>query len=258
MITNKNYTKIINQFETICKCFLLKIAEQAKDKDVYLRNCIAKTISLLKAIDVLFIIEQYNEGWILYRALIDRLVYVHYLLNNNKFIEFDEWTFVKLYEYRHNAKVDERFKRLLRNPKFKTKKGETSTYESFKARLNWQKPNPQNVLKSKDLDFIYKFGYDFASMHTHPMSWDGGKEFHKLTGLRPNPFIETEDDLLIKNSFLISSIIINETVLNFDIPIPRYFVEYLLEIKKYALGQSNNCISKYEETLNAFKSEAGY
>ncbi len=255
---DNNYTNTIKEIEIISKCFLLKIASDVSDKDVYFRNSIAKTVSLLKSIDILYKLEQFNEGWILYRSLIDRLVYLHYLIDNDNFIEFDEWTFVKLYEYRHNAKVDERFKRLLHNPKFKTQKGETNKYKEFKDRLNWKKPKALEVLKSKDLDFIYKFGYDHASMHTHPMSWDGSKEFYKLTGLETNPHVETEDYLISKNSFLISSVILNLIVSNMSIPIPKVFVEYLLEIKKMALGFENNCHLKFVETFEAFKRDAGY
>ena len=258
MTKQSEYTLTINQIEIICNCFLLKIASNVDGKDVYLRNSIAKTVSFLKTIDLLFCIEKHNEGWILYRSLIDRLVYLYYLIDNNNFTEFDEWTFVKLYEYRHNAKVDERFKRSLLNPKFKTPKGDTNTYKEYKRRLNWKKPNPLDILKTKDLDFIYKFGYDFASMHTHPMSWDGSKEFYNLTGLKPNPHIETEDSLLIKNSFLLSSMILNLIVANLSIQIPKIFVEYLLEIKKCALGFDNNCNLKFGETFADFKKAAGY
>ncbi len=258
MIKESAYTQNIIELEIISKCFMLEIADKVDGKDVYLRNSIAKTISFLRAIDLLFIVEKYNEGWILYRALIDRLVYLYYLLDNNNFNEFDEWTYIKTFEYRHNAKVDEKFKRLINNPKFKTNKGETNKYNELKKRVNWQKPEAQKVLKSKDFDFLYKFGYDYASMHTHPMSWDGSKEFYQITGLEPNPHIETEDSLLIKNSFLVSSMILNLILINLAIDIPRFYVEYLIEIKKLALGQDNNCNQKFKETFKAFKEDAGY
>jgi len=253
------YTETINQIEIISKCFLLRRTSDVVGKDVYLRNSIAKTVSLLRTIDLLYTIEQYNEGWILYRSLIDRLVYLYYLIDNNKFIEFDEWTFLKLYEYRHNAKVDERFKRLLNNPKFKTKKGDGNTYKEIKKKnLKWEKPNALDILKAKDLDFIYKFGYDYASMHTHPMSWDGSKEFHNLTGLKPNPHDENDETLLVKDSLLISSIILNLIISNLSIEIPSMLIEFLSELKKLTYGIDNNFNVKSIETYNFFKKEAGY
>lgn len=258
MREKSEFTLVINQIETISKCFLLKIPSDVDEKDVYLRNSIAKTVSLLKTIDLLFIVEKYNEGWILYRSLIDRLVYLIYLIDNDNFIEFDEWTYVKRYEFRHNAKVDERFKRLLNNQKFKTQKGETNLYNTFKKRLKWTKPDPFRVLKKLNLDFIYKFGYDYASMHTHPMSWDGSKEFHNMTGLKPNPSAENEDEILIKNSLLIASMILNLIVSNFSIKIPQVLIEFLSEIKKFVYGLENDCNTKFEEAFVFFKKDAGY
>lgn len=258
MTEKSEYTLTINQIESISNCFLTKIASDVNGKDVYFRNCIAKTVSFLKTIDLLFCVEKYNEGWILYRSLIDRLVYLYYIIDNNNFIEFDEWTFVKLYEFRHNAKVDGRFKRLLLNPKFKTPKGDTNTYKEYKGRLNWVKPNPLDILKSKDLDFIYKFGYNYASMHTHPMAWDGSKEFHNLTGLEPNPNDINKDNLLIKNSLLISSMIFNLIITNIQVEMPRFYLEFMSEFRKFAFGLENNFSSKYQETFELFKKEAGY
>lgn len=258
MNTEDNYTSIIKQTEIINKCFLLKIASDVEGKDVYLRNSIAKTISLLKSIECLYIIENYNDGWILYRALIDRLVYLYYLIENDNFIEFDEWTNVELFKYRHNAKVDERFKRLLNNPKFKTQKGETNIYNDFKSRLNWKRPKPFDVLKSKDLDFIYKYGYDYASMHTHPMSCDGSKEFYQLTGLKPNPHDINEENLLLKNSLLISSMIFNLIITNIHVEMPRFYLDFMSEYRKFAFGLENNFSSKFQETFELFKKDAGY
>ena len=252
------YGSIISQVEIINKCYLLKTASDADGKDVYLRNTIAKTVSLLKSIGVLYHIDSYNDGWILYRSLIDRVVYLYYLLENDNFTEFDEWTFVELFELRHNAKVDERFKRLLKNPKFKTQKEETNIYKQYKARLNWQKPKPSEVLKDKDLDFVYKFGYDYASMHTHPMSWDGSKEFYKLTGLKPNPHDLNEDLLLLKNSLIIGSMIFNLVIQNLTMELPNFYLEYMSEFRKYAFGLENNIISKFNETFECFKTDSGY
>lgn len=258
IISIEDYTFLIRQFKTANKCFLLKIASDVDGKDVYFRNCIAKVCSLLKSIGLLYSVENFNDGWILYRSLIDRLVYLFYLTENNNFKEFDEWSYVKSYEYRHNAKVDERFKRLLKVPAFETKKGETQTYEEFKQRLNWKKPDPLAVLKSKKIDFIYKFGYDYASTHTHPMSKDGSKEFHHLTGLKPNPHEIEDNYLLLKNSLIISSISMDVILKNMSIAIPNYYIEYIEEYHKKAYGFENNVYLKFDETFNKFKKDAGF
>jgi hypothetical protein len=252
------YIFIIEQVEIISKCYLLKTASDAKDRDVYLRNSIAKTVSLLKSIGILYQVDSINDGWILHRSLIDRLIYLYYLLDNDNFTEFDEWTSVELYEFRHNAKVDERFKRLLKDPKFITQKGETKSYNEFKSRLNWKKPKPSDVLKTKNLDFIYKIGYDYASMHTHPMSWDGSMEFYTLTGLKPNPHDFNEDSILLKNSLIIGSMIFNLIIQNLSIEKPHFYLAYMIEFRKYAFGLKNNLLSIFNETFDSFKKDAGF
>jgi hypothetical protein len=257
MELENEFSIIISEVETINKCYLLKTASDAKGKDVYLRNTIAKTISMLKSIDLLYKVENYNDGWILYRSLIDRLVYIYYLIENDNFKDFDEWTYVELFEYRHNAKVDERYRRLQKDPKFKTQNGETNTYNEYKKRLNWRKPKPKDVLKLIDLEFIYKYGYDYASRHTHPMSYDGSKEFYHLTGLIPNPHDFNEDSLLLKNSLIISSMIFNVIIQNLNIERPRYYLDFMSEFRKFAFGLEKNYKSKFKETFESFKKDSG-
>ena len=86
-----NFGKIIEQIEILDKWLLLKLAIDATTpKDRYLRNSIAKSITLLKSINIEYERQLYNEGWILFRALIDRLVYIYHLKDNNKFEEYGE------------------------------------------------------------------------------------------------------------------------------------------------------------------------
>lgn len=251
------HTETIEEIEIICTWFLLDIASKVDGRDVYLRNSIAKTISLLKTIDLLSFIRLYNEGWILYRSLIDRLVYLYYLIDNDNFTDFDEWTYLQLYEYRHNAKVDEKFKRLLNDPFFRTEKGDANKYSEIRIKkLNWEKPRAKDVLKSKNLDFIYKFGYDYASMHTHPMSFDGQREFNRMTGSTPNPYQSFDGNILINDSMLISSIILNLIISNMKIQPPDIFIDYLSEFKKLTYGIENNLHDKFQEVYDFFKSKA--
>lgn len=107
----------IERLEVFSKWLLLKLAAKADGvRDIYLRNALAKNISLLRSIESLFNQQQYNQGYILFRSLLDRFVYLCYLHDNNLFTEFEEWTFIKVYEHRNNAKADERFRRLVNDP----------------------------------------------------------------------------------------------------------------------------------------------
>lgn len=211
-----NYTEIIDKIEVLDKWLLLKLATDATSpKDRYLRNSIAKSISLLKSINYEFTRQSYNEGWILFRALIDRLVYIYYLKDNKKFEEFEEWSFIQYFEHQNKARADERFKRVLNDKNFAISKEHSNRYKNLKKKnIKWVKPDPLNILSSKGLDFLYKFGYDFASRQTHPMSSDGEYEFYFLTGLEPNPYKAFDNEILIKNAILVTTMIQQE-ILNY-------------------------------------------
>lgn len=211
-----NYIEIIEKIEVIDKWLLLKLATDATSpKDRYLRNSIAKSISLLKSINNEFTRQSYNEGWILFRALIDRLVYIYYLKDNNKFEEFEEWSFIQYFEHQNKARADERFKRVLNDKNFAITKEHSNRYKNLKKKnIKWVKPDPLTILSSKGLDFLYKFGYDFASRQTHPMISDGEYEFYFLTGLEPNPYKAFDNEILIKNAILVTTMIQQE-ILNY-------------------------------------------
>ena len=201
-------------------------------------------------------LASHHEGWILYRSLIDRLVYLYYLLDNDKFLELDEWTFIESFEHRNSAKADERFKHLVNKPLFKKIEGDGRTDNDLKKKkTNWIKPDPFQILEAKGLDFIYKFGYDYASKHTHPMSWDGELEFYFTTGLEPNPHREIDQTHLINNSMLVSSIILNLVISNLSISIPDKALIFLAEFKKLTLKQQHTFDETFAELFDYYRTQ---
>jgi hypothetical protein len=211
-----NYAEIIEKIEVLDKWLLLKLANDAtSQKDRYLRNSIAKSITLLKSINSEYSRQSYNEGWILFRSLIDRLVYIYYLKDNNKFEEFEEWSFIKFFEHQNKARADERFRRVLNDKNFAISKDDSNRYNNLKKKnIKWEKPDPMIILNSKGLDFLYKFGYDYSSRQAHPMISDGECEFYFLTGLEPNPYKAFDNDILIKNAILVTTMI-QQDILNY-------------------------------------------
>ena len=113
------------------------------------------------------------------------------------------------------ARADERFRRVLNDKNFTITSEDSNRYRYLKRKnIKWVKPDPMNILKSKGLDFLYKFGYNFASRQTHPISTDGEYEFYFLTGLEPNPYKSFDNMILVKNAILITTMIQQE-ILNF-------------------------------------------
>src|ERR671915_248673 len=91
----------VERLDVVSRWLLLKLAEKVSSKkDIYLRNSIAKNISILRSIEILCDQKQFNQAYILFRSLLDRLVYIYYLSDKNLFDSFEEWTFIKVYEHR--------------------------------------------------------------------------------------------------------------------------------------------------------------
>jgi hypothetical protein len=238
----------VDKLEVVSKWLLLRLAEAATaKKDIYLRNAIAKNISLVRAIQVLFDTGQFNQAYILFRSLLDRLVYLFSLNDNDAYDTFEEWSFVKTYEHRNNAKADERFRRVLDDPLFKSLPSESRRYTDLKHKNSkWIKPDPETVLKKHGFDFLYKFGYDYASMHTHPMAGDGDFEFYQLTGLKPNPHEAFSYSELSLNTILISTLLMKAIFNHLSFKFMAICYTFLDEICKKANGDQNSC----DETFN--------
>jgi len=247
----KKYYKAIEKTEVISKWLLLKLANKVvSTKDIYLRNSIAKSSSLLISIGKLYRQDSYNDGWVLYRSLIDRLVYIYYLTDNDLFDQFEDWTYIQKYEYRNNVRADEKFKRILNDPGFNVERNESNKYRLLKEKgTRWVKPIPKTVLKNKDLDFLYKFGYDIASMDTHPMATDGDEEFYQITGLKPNPYKKLNHEILLKNSILVFSLI-NQVIFNkLNLKFRGLVYSFLEETRKYINEEPNELDNNYSQLL---------
>jgi len=119
----------IENFQVFIKLLLFELAEKCEDKkDIFLKNALAKTSSLLNSIDNLYKSENYFNGWILYRALTDRLAHVYYLENNNSFEDFSKWTYIRDFEDNNRARSDPRFRRVLSDPDFEVDEEQIKKY----------------------------------------------------------------------------------------------------------------------------------
>lgn len=247
--------QLVNKIEVIDKWLLLELSEKVEtNKDIYLRNSIARSITLLKSIDLLYQQKAFNEGWILFRSLVDRLVHIYYLTDQDKFDSFEEWTYIEKYEYRNNIRSDEKFKRILKDPLFNIKKQESNKYRSLKRKnIEWRKPIPKNILYEKGLDFLYKYGYDYASKRTHPTSDDGEFEFYSLTGLEPNPYKNIEQQILINNSILVTTLIQQVIFNQLSFRFRGLVYSFLDEIRKEINNEPNDLEIKYYQLLNCIE-----
>lgn len=244
-----DYKDIIQKTDAITRWLLLSLAAKAQNKkDIFLRNSMARCHALLESISLLYYNDSFHNGWILYRALLDRFVYLVYLEKTDSYEEFEAWSFVKSYEYNNSARSNEKFKRVLDDPFFEISKINTKKYYSLKENAKkFVKPDPESILKEIGLEFLYKYGYDYSSRHTHPMFEDGLLEFHSLTGLEPNPYKGYNHENLIKNSILINKTCQQEILNNLSFRFRKITYNYLDSIMsalEYNMDEFNIAVYK--------------
>lgn len=237
----------IESIKAITIWLLVKFAEKVQNKqEIYSRNILAKSLSLIEAIYKLYTQKLYNEGWTLFRTLIDRYVYLIYLYEKDLFDEFEKWSFIRAYEYNSSIRSDEKYKLLLNDPLFKIDKKQTKRYYSLKTEENnWSKPDPESILKANGLDFLYKYGYDYSSGHIHPVFGDGELEFYKYTGLEPNPFTHLNQQILVRNTIIVNSLIQREVFNRLRFKFRKIVYQYLDE----TLPMINNEANEFDLTV---------
>ena len=200
-------------------------------KDIYSRNSIAKVQTLVKSIELLCEQDLFNEGWILYRCLIDRYIHLRYLFQNDLHEDFKKWSIVQGYKYNQNAKSDELFKEIKNDSRFQFTKDQTQLYNASKNN-KYTKPKPKNQLKKEGFDFIYKLGYDHASMRVHPMFEDGNEEYYKITKIQPNPFHDFNNKELNSNTYLIATMILQEALNQIDLKKNSLIYDVILALRE--------------------------
>ncbi|GAA5521267.1 DUF5677 domain-containing protein [Aliifodinibius salicampi] len=231
-IPEKEIFECLKNIVAVAPMLIFDLAEKTeKSKDFYLRNCIAKGSSLLESILILYKKEYYDNALILYRSLLDRLVHVYYLSKHDSFQEFKFETLTANFEHVNNARSDQSLEGILEDPLFQITKEEWKKYQEYKQNLDgWNKPDPKKILKENDLGFLYKFGYEYASRRVHPTYFDGYPEFHTITKLEPNPYDKFDNQTIINNSVLITSVLFSECLTKSSFSFRQIVFDYFKSI----------------------------
>ena len=190
---------------------LFSFAKHGGDtKNLIIRNFIARAAMMLKAIFKLWEISDYQDTWIIHRALLDRLFHLHDLGAKDEFCEFDDWSFFEQYKAQNKVRSDHEFKQQAVGWVYELTDDQKSRIKSLSGNPpKWRRPKAEDAAKSMDLSFLYKYGYDFASTHVHPMANDGHQDFYTMTKLEPAPRFPDHISVL-SNSILASSVLLQE------------------------------------------------
>lgn len=230
IITSINYTKVL----------LLEFARYSKSsRDKIIYRFIAKSAGLLESILILSQRKHFHECWILFRALVDRIIHLWYLNKHDDFEVFNEWTFVQKFETNNKLKSDKQFSKKINRKELTLTDEQLEKYKRLKSSgISWSRPKAEQVAKDNKLSFIYKYGYDIASTKVHPMSDEGMQDLNRLTGLEwdniqfDNPFI------ILNNTLAVYNLLIEESLNISDLKWSAVMYNFTKEIMDFL--ESNN------------------
>lgn len=203
------YSRALEAFQAVTGILLFEFAQHAEGyRETIIRDFIARTHVLAGAVFKLWELRDYQDCWILYRSLLDRLFHLHDLNKRDQFELFEAWSFLAQYHAINRVKSD---------PEFKSAAGAFPVTPKDKERVNsllkspprWNRPKPEAVAKDLGMGFLYRFGYDFASTHVHPMANDGHEDFYRITGLEPAPQFPDQRVVLV-DTLLVATMVVQE------------------------------------------------
>jgi len=207
----EHYKESYEIFEIFAKIILYNFAiYSVNTRETIIRNFISKGIVSLKGILTLWELEAYQDCWILNRCILDRLFHLVALNEGDSFERFEKWSFVKQFESKNKVKSDNEFKDRLNPDFYKNSEKQKSYYKKIKEEnIKWERPDAEKIAKVMNLDFLYKYGYDYGSSLVHPMANDGQEDFHRFLNL-PEKDKYPDQIIVVNNAFLALILLIQE------------------------------------------------
>ncbi len=211
--TSAEYRQGMDDFVMFATMTLFSLAKHGTDtaRDRVVRNFIARSAMTLKAMAALSDLNDPTDGWILFSCLLDRLFHLHALAQDDSFEAFEDWSFKKGYEYSLRVRSDP-FARGKIDPSMWTFfRGKEQRYREVACKkVTWRRPHPETAAKQMGLDFLYDYGYDYASAVVHPIAFDGCVDFLVLTKIDDGSGGLERDSLFLHNSCVVATMIIQE------------------------------------------------
>lgn len=206
----EQYSRIARVLEGYTTVVLLSFGRHSNNvREQIIRNFIARGANSLKSIFVLWEIDNFQDAWALHRILVERLFHIRSLSVNNDFETFDDWSFIMQHEAKNALLSDPTMRVKLPQSLLRITPEQKARYKSLKAQgVSWSRPKAEQVAKAMNLPFLYRYSYDFASTHIHPMANDGEEDFMRMIGALKGS--RHEQITLIHNSILLQVLLINE------------------------------------------------
>lgn len=206
----EHYRQMVEDLRVFTGMILLSFAKGSPYlTDRIIRNFIARGMASIQSINIVWETGAFQDCWILHRCLLDRLLHLGVMCQQNSFSQFEEYSFVRQYEAKN---------RLMSDPAFRTKRPreelvftaeQQRRYKELKQRgISWKRPDAEDAARNMGLAFIYRYSYDYASTHIHPMADDGEEDFARVIGIRHDS--NTDDSIVMSDSLLVFTLLVQE------------------------------------------------
>lgn len=207
----ESYADALGAFHAISGIILFEFARQELgERDVIIRNFIARTDMMVRAVFRLWDLQDYQDCWILHRCLLDRLFHLSHLQEHDQFEVFEAWSFREQYNALNRVRSDPEFSGAIESKMFGLTLEEKERAKVLsKHPPVWERPKAEEVAKQMNMRFLYRFGYDFGSTHVHPMANDGQQDFFTITKLEPGPEFPDQRSVL-SNTLLVGTMILQQ------------------------------------------------
>lgn len=215
-------------------------------QDTIARNFMARGMKCTQSIFDVWNAGSEQDAWILHRALIDRLLHLHHLAVTDTFTQFDDFSFRAMYVARSRLFQNSEFRERIPQAILDHHASQKHRYEDLLASASgpqWRRPNARHAADNMGLGFLYDLGYDYASMHVHPMSDDGARDFEVLTQADQENVLP--DATVVRNSILIQTLIVQEALNASQLRWRAIVYDFLTQTREY-LASSN---SQYRDTM---------
>jgi hypothetical protein len=232
--TVAEYAEALGALNGIAGAMLFEFARVGRGhRDTICGNFVARAITMSKSIFTLYDGDAYQDCWILHRCLMERLFHLEHLANTNSFDAYEEWSFVKQYKELRRVQEDIQFADAALDPAFHLTPDQVARAKSLKKRApEWHRPRAEAVAKELQMHFLYRYGYEFASGHVHPMANDGLRDFYHITGLQPAPGFPNEI-VVLSNTLLVSTMLIQSAMNASSLLWRRVVYDFVDAVREY-------------------------
>jgi len=207
------YRQMLEALRAVTTIVLFEFANgNVSNRDVIIRNFISRGQVTIDSIAKLYDTQAYGDCWTLFRTIVDRMLHLHVIAEKDEWLAFEEWSFVREYEIINNIAADTMLTAEQKSAATPPTAEQKRRYKELKAKgVTWRPPDPEKAAKSLGLPFLYKFAYDKASRHLHPLASNGRHEFEYLTQLGEKGS-RGDQRALIHNSILAYTMLLNEAL----------------------------------------------